>query len=88
MQYLNDAVNVCTSLGKAVIPYVSYQKPLSVVEKPVLDASIIVRQFSSSPWIKVAALAGATAVILGAYGAHGMFCCAFTIRFLYCFSFV
>ena len=39
--------------------------------KAISDMASLATKFSTSPWIKVAAISGAIAVMLGAYGAHG-----------------
>nr|XP_027195888.1 transmembrane protein 256 homolog isoform X2 [Dermatophagoides pteronyssinus] len=40
---------------------------------PKLNFQLIAQQYSASPWIKIAAICGASAVVLGAYGAHGLY---------------
>lgn len=37
-----------------------------------MDLSMIAAEYGRCTWIKVAALAGCTAVLMGAYGAHGI----------------
>ncbi|OTF71606.1 DUF423 domain containing protein [Euroglyphus maynei] len=54
--------------------YLNYssQKMATQPSTPKLDFQLIAQHYSSSPWVKIAAICGASAVVLGAYGAHGL----------------
>ena len=63
----NNSKNLITNIYQLVPPA---SKPL-VPAAPKMDITLVTTKFSSSPWIRVAALSGAIAVMMGAYGAHG-----------------
>lgn len=53
-----------------LVPPASKATPLPL-PAPKMDVTLLTAKIGASPWIKVAALSGAIAVMMGAYGAHG-----------------
>lgn len=62
-----DLINYCISFVASNIP----EKQVAKTVVPKMDFSLITDRINSSLWVKAAAVSGAAAVVLGAYGAHG-----------------
>lgn len=69
--YINipkDLINNCISF---VASNICNEKQVVKTVVPKMDFSLITDRINSSLWVKAAAVSGAAAVVLGAYGAHG-----------------
>lgn len=73
MSSLQSYINIPKDLLYHCFSYLNYssQKMATQSATPKLDFKLITEYYSSSPWIKIAAITGAAAVVMGAYGAHG-----------------
>jgi len=68
--FYNSSKDVLGSLYQ-MVPQASKSPSPVVPTVPKMDVTLLTAKIGSSPWIKVAAISGAIAVMLGAYGAHG-----------------